>query len=284
MTVAYRIDAHQHFWSLARGDYGWLGPDLTPLYRDFGPADLQPLLAAHGVRGTVLVQAAPTLAETQWLLQLAAQHDLVRGVVGWVDMVAPDAPATIATLAANPLLKSVRPMLQDLPDPAWIATTPIAPAVRALVQHGLCFDALVKPPHLPHLLAFAERHPALPIVIDHAAKPDIARGAFSDWRRSLQALAQLPAIHCKLSGLATEAGPGWSVATLRPFAEAVLELFGPQRVIWGSDWPVLQLAGDYAGWVLACEQLLAPLDAADRHAVWAGNAERFYRLDGVTPL
>jgi L-fuconolactonase len=194
-------------------------------------------------------------------------------------MAAADAPATIAMLADNPLLKSVRPMLQDLPDPAWIATAPIAPAVRALVQHGLRFDALVKPPHLPHLLAFAEHHPALPIVIDHAAKPDIARGAFSDWRRSLQALAQLPAIHCKLSGLATEAGPGWSVATLRPFAETVLELFGPQRVIWGSDWPVLQLAGDYAGWVLACEQLLAPLDAADRHAVWAGNAERFYRLD-----
>lgn len=279
MTAAYRIDAHQHFWSVGRGDYGWLTPALKPLYRDFAPADLQPLLAAHGVRGTVLVQAAPTLAETQWLLQLAAQHDLVRGVVGWVDMTAPDAAATIATLAANPLMKSVRPMLQDLPDPAWIATAPIAPAVRALAQHGLRFDALVKPPHLRPLLAFAERHPALPVVIDHAAKPDIANGGFAAWRQGLSDLARLPALHCKLSGLATEAGPGWTVATLRPYVETVLELFGPRRVIWGSDWPVLNLAGDYAGWVQACEQLLAPLDADDRHAVWAGNAERFYRLD-----
>jgi len=283
MTAAYRIDAHQHFWSIERDDYGWLNParqpELAPLYRDFGPADLQPLLATHGVRGTVLVQAAPTLAETQWLLQLAAQHDLVRGVVGWVDMAAPDAAATIAMLAANPLLKSVRPMLQDLPDPGWIASAPIAPAVRALVQHGLRFDALVKPPHLPHLLAFAERHPALPIVIDHAAKPDIAHGGFAAWRQGLAALARLPAMHCKLSGLASEAGAGWRVATLRPYVETVIELFGPQRVIWGSDWPVLTLASDYAGWVRVCEQLLAPLDAGDRHAVWAGNAERFYRLD-----
>lgn len=277
-----RIDAHQHFWSLARGDYGWLDParqpGLAPLYRDFAPADLQPHLAAHGVRGTVLVQAAPTLAETQWLLRLAHENDLVRGVVGWVDLARDDAVAVIEALAADRLLKGVRPMLQDLPDTTWIATAPIAPAVHALVQHGLRLDALVKPPHLPHLLAFAERHPALPIVIDHAAKPDIAHGAFSAWRRGLRALAQLPAMHCKLSGLATEAGSGWTAATLRPYAETVLELFGPRRVIWGSDWPVLQLAGDYAGWVRACEQLLAPLDAGDRDAVWAGNAERFYRL------
>jgi L-fuconolactonase len=282
--VTYRIDAHQHFWSIERGDYGWLTPELTPLYRDFGPTDLQPLLAAHDVRGTVLVQAAPTLAETQWLLHLAAQHDLVRGVVGWVDLTRGDAVPAIDALAADPLLKGVRPMLQDLPDPAWIATAPIDAAVGALVRHGLRFDALVKPPHLPHLLAFAQRHPALPIVIDHAAKPDIARGAFSAWRRGLQALAQLPAMHCKLSGLATEAGAGWSAATLRPTMETVLELFGPRRVIWGSDWPVLTLAGGYADWVAATEQVLAPLDADDRHAVWAGNAERFYRLDGVTPL
>jgi len=280
MTTPYRIDAHQHFWSLARGDYGWLTPALAPLYRDFAPADLQPLLAAHAVRGTVLVQAAPTLAETQWLLQLAARHDLVQGVVGWVDLVAGDAATTIGALAADPHFKGVRPMLQDLPEADWIATAPTGAAVDALVRHGLRFDALVKPPHLPHLLRFAERHPALPIVIDHAAKPDIARGRFAPWRRDLAALARQPGLHCKLSGLATEAGPDWSAARLRPYAETVLELFGPRRVMWGSDWPVLQLAGDYAGWVQCCEDLLAPLDADDRQAVWAGTAERFYRLDG----
>ena len=278
---ARRIDAHQHFWSIARTDYGWLTPALAPLYRDFQPADLQPLLAAHRVGGTVLVQAAPSVDETRCLLALAAKHAFIQGVVGWVDLTAPDAPAVIDELAEHPAFRGVRPMLQDLPDVAWIADAPITPAIEHLVRRGLSFDALVQPRHLPHLLRFARAHPGLSIVIDHAAKPDIAAGraqGFDEWRRDLAALARLPGMHVKLSGLVTEAGPNWTIDMLRPVVDTALELFGPHAVMWGSDWPVLNLAGDYARWVQASDELLAGLSAEDRRAVFAGTARRFYRL------
>lgn len=279
----HRIDAHQHFWSIARNDYGWLTPDLVPLYRDFSPADLQPLLGTHGVSGTVLVQAAPTLMETRYLLGLAARHAFIQGVVGWVDLTSADAPAVLDELGQDPAFKGVRPMLQDLADDAWVAQASIAPAVRHLVRRGLSFDALVKPRHLPHLLRFAQAHDELALVIDHAAKPDIASGAFDGWRRDLAALARLPGVHVKLSGLVTEAGPGWSIEALRPLVEAVLEMFGPGRLLWGSDWPVLNLASDYAQWVQAADRLLSGLGQKDRQAVMAGNAQRFYRLAPRSP-
>jgi L-fuconolactonase len=273
-----RIDAHQHFWSVARTDYGWLTPDLPALYRDFQPADLQPMLAAHHVTATVLVQAAPSVDETRYMLGLASEHAFIRGVVGWVDLAAADAPAVIDELAEHPAFKGVRPMLQDLPDDAWIADAPIGPAIRHLVERGLSFDALVMPRHLPHLLRFAQRHPQLSIVIDHAAKPNIAARDFDTWRRDLAALAQLPGMHVKLSGLATEAGPGWTIDTLRPVVDTVLELFGPHATMWGSDWPVLNLAGDYAKWVRTSDELLAGLSSTERRAVFSGTARAFYRL------
>lgn len=273
-----RIDAHQHFWSIARTDYGWLTPELPALYRDFQPTDLQPLLALHQVTGTVLVQAAPSVAETRYLLGLASRHAFIQGVVGWVDLTAADAPSIIDELAEHPAFKGVRPMLQDLPDDAWIADGPIAPAIDHLVKRGLNFDALVKPRHLPHLLRFAQRHPQLSIVLDHAAKPDIAAGRFDEWRRDLAALARLPGMHVKLSGLVTEAGPGWTAGTLRPVVDTLLELFGPRATMWGSDWPVLNLAGDYAQWVRTSDELLAGLSADERQAVFGGTARRFYRL------
>ena len=279
MTEPLRVDAHQHFWQVARGDYTWLTPALAPIHRDFDPADLQPLIAARGIGATVLVQAAATVAETEFMLDLADRHAFIRGVVGWIDMASASAPETLQRLARHPVLKAVRPMLQDLPDPAWIATAPIAPAVHALVSLGLRFDALVKTAHLPHLLTFARRHPALAIVIDHAAKPDMPNDEFAAWRAALAPLAALPQVHCKLSGLVTEIGPGWKVDTLRRYADAVLELFGPKRVMWGSDWPVLNLASDYATWCATTDTLLAGLSDDDRAAVLGGNAVRFYRLD-----
>lgn len=277
-----RVDAHQHFWTLARPDYGWLTPALGPIYRDFQPADLQPLLARQQVSRTVLVQAAPTVAETDYMLGLAAQHSFVQGVVGWVDMAGASASADLQRLAANPVFKGVRPMLQDLPDADWIATAPIDTAVQTMLRLGLTLDALVKTAHLPHLLRFAQRYPALPIVIDHCAKPVVARGPghmeFAQWRDGMAALAQLPQVCCKLSGLVTEVGAGWQPDMLNPYVDTVLELFGPQRLMWGSDWPVLNLAADYPAWVACSEQLLRRLDAASAQAVWAGTAERFYRL------
>lgn len=273
-----RVDAHQHCWLLADRDGAWPPEELAAIHRDFVPADLAPILAEQGIDATVLVQSLPTRADTDYLLALAAQHDFVRGVVGWVDLKAADAPAQIAALAANPLFKGVRPMLQDIADDRWIADPALAPAVEALVAAGLSFDALVLPRHLPALLEFAQRYPALPICIDHAAKPPVAIAAISPWAEDLARLAALPQVVCKVSGLITEAGPGWTTAQLQPYGRHVLDCFGAQRVLWGSDWPVLNLAGDYAAWMVATDSLLAHLDAAQRAQVLGLNAQRFYRL------
>jgi L-fuconolactonase len=277
-----RVDAHQHYWSVRRGDYGWLTPALAPLYRDFGPTDLAPELQARGIMGTVLVQAAPTLAETHYLLDLAARTPSVLGVVGWVDLAGDEALAQLEALSAHPKFRGVRPMLQDLPDEAWIARAPIDAALHRLTHLGLRWDALVRSRHLPHLLARVERHPELPVVIDHAAKPDIAGGEFEVWRARLAPLARFPQVYCKLSGLLTEAPPDSGFDVLKPYVDSVLELFGPARVMWGSDWPVLNLASSYGAWARLTDRLLEPLDAGQREAVLGGAAARFYRLSPPT--
>ena len=277
-----RVDAHHHVWRLSRGDYGWLKPtpELLPIHRDFMLRELRPMLRSANVGATVLVQAAPTLAETSFLLEVAkASGGLVRGVVGWADLAADGAVATLRTLAAEPLLKGVRPMLQDLPDPSWILRPEIQPALAALPALGLRFDALVKPRELKPLLATLERHPDLAVVIDHCAKPDIARGAWQPWAEDLATIARETRAHCKLSGLVTEAGRGWSVETLRRYVAHVLACFGSERVIWGSDWPVVTLAASYAEWVEAGDELLAGLTQGERDAIYGGNARRFYGLD-----
>jgi L-fuconolactonase len=274
-----RIDAHQHFWTLARGDYSWQGPHLGPIHRDFGPADLRPLAIATGVVGTVLVQAAPSEAETHFMLDLARASDgLVRGVVGWVDFEARDAPDRLAQLARDPLLKGVRPMLQNIPDSAWILRPVFTPVLRAIITLGLTFDALVKPPQLPHLPALIERHPDLPIIVDHGAKPPIASGEFDSWAQDIARVAAFPHVRCKLSGLVTEDGPAWSVARLERYVTHLLDCFGPERLVWGSDWPVLGLRASYGDWVKACDTLLAGLDAAARRRIFAENAIAFYKL------
>jgi L-fuconolactonase len=277
--VTTRIDAHQHFWRLARGDYGWLTPALGPIHRDFMPADLEPLIAAAGVERTVLVQAAPTTTETDFLLALGEGTPFVAGVVGWMDFEASDARHRIGALAARPKLVGLRPMIQDLADDRWMLNPNIAPAIDAMIEEGLTFDALVMPRHLPVLREFVARHPGLDIVIDHAAKPAIADGAFDDWARAIRALAAETRLTCKLSGLATEAGPGWSVETLKPYAEVLIEAFGADRLMWGSDWPVLNLNGDYAGWATAAEALTAGLSDDERVAIFGQTATVCYGLD-----
>ncbi|GGY19928.1 amidohydrolase family protein [Massilia dura] len=272
-----RIDAHQHFWHLAARGGGWPPPELAAIHRDFTPHDLQPLLRAHGIDATVLVQSLPDESDTRFMLDLADRHPFIGAVVGWADLKAADAPARIAALAAHPKLRGLRPMLQGLADD-WIDDAALDPAIEAMVRHGLAFDALVLPRHLPALLAFAARHPRLPVVIDHIAKPAIAAGEPGAWREDIARLAALPQVHCKLSGLVTEAGGDWSVTRLRPYAGHVLEAFGPERVLWGSDWPVLDLAADYGRWIAASEALLAHLDEPDRQAIFGLNARRFYGI------
>lgn len=286
-----RIDSHQHFWRPSRGDYTWLRADepaLAPLVRDFLPEDLEPMLRAGGVTRTVLVQAADSVGETEFLLELAARHSFIGGVVGWVDLSRGDAVHTLEGWARRSKFKGVRPMLQDLPALDWIEQAPHPDAVRALIRLGLRFDALVKPEHLAALLRFLRAWPELPVVIDHAAKPQLAQGWQGDWaqswRRHMADLAALPQVHCKFSGLLTELSPGQrasassSVEELRAVWDALLRWFGPARLMWGSDWPVLTLAESYAGWVAAADALIGELPADDQAMVWRGTAHRFYGL------
>ncbi|QCK84534.1 amidohydrolase [Phreatobacter aquaticus] len=271
-----RIDAHQHVWTLARGDYGWLTPALGAIHRDFGPADLKPLLDAARIDRTILVQAAPTLAETEFMLGVAAATPFVAGVVGWVDMESADASARIARLARNPLLVGLRPMIHDIADPDWMLSASLAPAIAAMQRHDLVFDALVRPVHLSRLLTFADRHPGLSIVIDHGAKPDIAGRTLDPWRADMAAMAARPNVACKLSGLVTEAGIDWTDDDLRPVVSHLIACFGASRLIFGSDWPVVTLAAPYQRWINTAEVLTGHLNADERAAIFGGTAERIY--------
>ncbi len=272
-----QVDAHHHVWRLSRGDYGWLTPDLS-IHRDYTLDDLRPLLG--GITATVLVQAAPTEAETAFLLETARHSGgLVRGVVGWTDLAASDAPSRIAGMATDPLVRGLRPMLQDIADTEWILRPEVAAGLRAMTTGGLCLDALVQPRHLPAILTLCARHPDLPVVIDHAAKPDIAHGVFEPWASDIARVAQETAAVCKISGLITEAARDWRVDDLRPYVNHLLKTFGPQRLIWGSDWPVVELAGGYARWLAATRTLLAGLPQTDCDGIEGGTAARFYRLN-----
>ncbi|MES0813066.1 amidohydrolase family protein [Roseibium sp. SCPC15] len=273
-----RIDAHQHFWALQRGDYGWLTPELDVIYRDFLPQDLAPLLDQHGLSGTVLVQAAPTVEETRFMLSLADSNELVKGVVGWVDFEDPAAPDLIAELAEHRSLVGLRPMIQDIPDADWMLRRELRPAFDALQKADLTFDALTLPHHLSNLQELLARHPEMRVVIDHGSKPVIRESQIEDWAADMAALAEKTQAYCKLSGLVTEAKPNWTVDDLRPYVDHLLETFGPDRLIWGSDWPVCLLASDYKRWVETTEELLSDLSTEEQNAILGGNAIRAYKL------
>jgi len=273
-----RIDAHQHFWALERGDYSWLTPELAAIYRDFGPEDLAPMLAEHGVEGTILVQAAPTVAETEYMLSLAAQNAFIKGVVGWVDFEAPSAADQIATLAKDTALVGLRPMIQTIENVDWMLRRDLTPAFDAVIAQDLTFDALTLPQHLPNLLRLLGRHPDMRVVIDHASKPVIRAGERAEWAADMGRLAAETSAFCKLSGMITEAATDWTVEDLRPYVDVLLEQFGPDRLIWGSDWPVCTLAGSYAQWVEATASLLDSLQPQEKTAILGGTAARAYTL------
>ena len=271
-----RIDAHQHYWRIGQNDCVWPTPDL-PIHRDYLPADLAPLMVTAGIAGSIVVQSQENDADTDWLCDLAAATPDILAVVGWVDMKRADAADRIATLAARAKVRGVRPMLQGYPDD-WILDLAVPPALDAIEDHGLVFEALVRPGHLPAIARIASAWRGLSIVIDHAAKPDIAAAMWQPWADAIADIAAYPNVACKLSGLVTEAGPDWTAATLQPYVGHLLTVFGCQRLLWGSDWPVLDLASDYAGWAATSDLLLAGLEEPERGAVFGGNAERVYRL------
>jgi len=268
------IDAHFHIWRLARGDYGWLTPALGAIHRDFEIADWQRQAGPCGITGGILVQAAPTEAETRFLLDAAAQAtDAILGVVGWVDLARSDSAARVERCAREPKLKGLRPMLQDIADPDWILQSMATPALAAMAACKLTFDALAMPAHLPRIRTLARRHPDLTIVIDHGAKPDIAGDRFEPWAAEIKRVADETGAFCKLSGLLTEAGS--SPERTPRYLAHLLASFGPDRLIWGSDWPVLDRVADYADWHAMAAAAVAP---DDRQAVFTDNAQRAYRL------
>jgi L-fuconolactonase len=277
------IDAHHHLWKLSRADYGWIGdgrnPAVVPIERDYLLDDYQSLAAANGIIGSIVVQAAPTVDETRWLLNQAGASDgLIRGVVGWIDMTEPNASAVLHDLAQDRLLRGIRPMLQDIADVEWVLQPRLAPALRAVMDLRLSLDLLVRPTHLKSALTLLTRHPDLRAIIDHAGKPDIANGMWQPWADTIQRIARETSAYCKLSGLVTEARPGWKPNDLRRYADHVLDCFGAERVLWGSDWPVMLLNANYPDWLAAAKQFIASQSAAERSAIFHDNAIRFYRL------
>jgi L-fuconolactonase len=273
-----RIDAHQHFWSLGRNDYGWLTPEKGVIYQDFLPLDLKPLIETAGIGGTILVQAAPTVAETRYLLSLAAENPFIKGVVGWVDFENEGAAADLSILKQNPAFVGVRPMIQDIADDSWMLRDDVARAFAAVIAEDLTFDALTFPRHLKYLARLLADRPDMRTVIDHASKPQIKDGEFSDWAEDIAFLARETSAYCKISGLVTEAGSLWTADLLKPYVDHLLSTFGPGRLIWGSDWPVCTLAATYEAWLEATDWLLTGVSVPERDAVLGGNAVNAYKL------
>jgi L-fuconolactonase len=275
-----RIDSHHRLWHYEPAAYPWISSAMPLLERDYLPEDLTAALAGTGIDGTVAVQAQQAIAETDWLLSLAREHPVIRGVVGWVPLVEPGVDAHLDRLAADPRLKGVRHIVHDEPDDAFVLREDFNRGVAALEQYGLVYDVLIFARHLANAIAFVDRHPRQPFVVDHIAKPVITAARFDDaWAKGLRALAERPHVTCKLSGVVTEVrDPEWSLDLIRPYVDVALEVFGPGRMMFGTDWPVCRLRCEYGTWVDTVAELIAPLSADERQAIWAGTAQKVYRL------
>ncbi len=276
------IDAHHHFWDPARATYPWMTEALAPIRRRFGPEDLRPLLAANGVDQTVLVQTRSSIDETREFLATAAENDFIAGVVGWVDLTAPDVAKQLASLREGPggaKLVGIRHQVHDEADPEWLARKDVRRGIAAVGKLGLAYDILVRTRELPAALVLAKALPDMRFVIDHIAKPPIASGATSEWAAALRPLAWCPNVFVKLSGLVTEADwKHWTVRDITPYVQRVLAWFGPERCLFGSDWPVCLLAASYAHVIDACGQAIGDLATTERERIFGGNAVELYRL------
>lgn len=275
------VDAHQHYWAPSRGDYAWMPMDDPVLARSYGPADLAPHLAESGIRKTVLVQAAATVHETEYMLGIADAVPTVGAVVGWIDFESPEDRAELERLSQHPKFSGVRPMIQDIPDVDWMLRGDVQWGFQAVTELGLTFDALGFPPHLENFLTILTRYPDMRVVVDHCMKPEIRDHGpqnFRHWAAGMTAIARETGAFCKFSGLVTEANEDWTVGDLRPYAEHVLDAFGPGRVMWGSDWPVCRLRCEYGVWHQAAHDLTAQLSPGQRGQVFGGAAAAFYRL------
>jgi L-fuconolactonase len=276
-----KIDAHQHFWELSQPfDYRWLdAPALAPIRRDYLPVDLEPHLRTAGVDRSIFVQTQHLLDENRWALDLADRHPFLAGVVGWVDLASPDCERQLREFLEHPKFVGVRHVTQDEPDDGFIVRDEVLRGLGVLERHGVPFDLLFYVKHLRHAANLAGRFPDLPMVIDHLAKPRIKDHAIDDWLPNFRAAARFPNVYCKVSGMVTEADhASWTVDDLRPYVAHALDAFGPDRLMFGSDWPVCELAGTYAEVYEALDRALGPLSPSERAAIFGGTAARFYRL------
>ncbi|ASS66814.1 MULTISPECIES: amidohydrolase family protein [unclassified Paenibacillus] len=275
-----KIDAHQHYWKLQRGDYGWLAPELAELYRDFGPEELKPALEASGIGRSIAVQAAPTIAETEYLLALCLQESTLAGVVGWVDLEDERVEERLDSLLSSGYLLGIRPMLQDLPDDRHILRPAVLKGLQAVADRGLTLDLLVRPRHLLHAAEMLDRVASLRAVVDHIGKPDMERGDDRGvWEEGMAALAANSRTACKLSGLVTEAGSAWSPELIAPYTDRAVSLFGPRRLLYGSDWPVCLPFAGYAEVLKLADRLLPKhWGPSEKEAVMGGNAMEWYPL------
>jgi L-fuconolactonase len=273
------IDSHHHLWQYNDRDYVWMTGAMTALRRDFLIPDLEVVMHESGVEATVAVQGRQTLAETAWLLHLAAQHPFLLGVVGWVPLCQPDAAAHLERCAENPRLKAVRHVLHDESDDFYMLRDDFNRGVSLLGNLGLAYDILVFERHLPQTIQFVDRHPEQVFVVDHIAKPRIRDQTLSPWKENIQRLAKRENVYCKISGMATEADwSAWAASQLRPYFDIVLTAFGPKRVMFGSDWPVLTLAASYRRWVETFLSFIVELSPAEQESLCRGAVRAAYHL------
>jgi L-fuconolactonase len=280
-----RLDAHQHFWRYNPVEYPWIGDNLDVLRRDFMPADLRPLLNGLGFNGSIAVQARQTLEETEWLLGLAEKHDFIKGVVGWLDLRSARVPEQLEKYGRHPKLVGARHVVQDEPEDDFVLRADFRAGIAQLAEFGLAYDLLVFPRQLPSALRLAMDFPGQRFVLDHVAKPSIRSGEITTWAKDLRALAQAPNVHCKLSGLVTEAvWKGWKPEDFRPYLDVAVEAFGTRRLMIGSDWPVCTVAGDYGSTMGMVIDYLRQFPDGVREEILGGNCARFYGIteDGKT--
>ena len=271
-----RLDAHQHFWSYDAAQYPWIPPG-SPLHRSWLPADLAALQRPLGFDGSIAVQARQVIEESDWLLGLADQHETVKGVVGWVDLRSDRVGADLERLAQHPKFVGVRHVVQEEPDDAFMLGREFQRGISKLAAYGLTYDILIFPKQLEAAIRLAENFPAQPFVLDHIAKPPIKDGTIEPWATQLRRLAQLPNVHCKVSGMLTEADhQAWRAEQFRPYLDVVFEAFGPSRLMYGSDWPVCLFAGSYEQAYRLVDDYTRGLTAAERAGLFGGNAAAFY--------
>jgi len=272
-------DSHQHFWQVGRFDYPWMRSDLGVLYRDYLPRQLAPVLAGNGVEKTIVVQASNSVAESRWLLKLSEENSFIAGVVGWVDLMSPQIDTQLDELTAHPKFKGVRHLVESEPQDDWLVQPAVLAGLKRLSNYGLSYDLLVHTRHLKHVRQVAETCPELALVIDHLAKPPIAKHEIAEWSRAFEPLASYSNVHCKISGLVTEANwTSWQTDDLRPYVDVALESFGADRLMFGSDHPVCLLAASYDRVLESFQEILKDLSEDDRQKIFSANAARFYRV------